>query len=154
MRMYGVPLAVWLMLVAPQTAAHLPRSFDERFRLQPETAAISRGFAADAWATLVYVTRQSAAGTATLQSARDADASLAKLKGRAASDGEWLLWLRLNNYSIAKLVDAARGKGGPQPMRDPEACRSALIAINRMRVMPAVLPACDMTQRPGATRTP
>lgn len=71
------------------------------------------------------------------------------------TDGEWLFWFRLKNYSSAKRsADENEVEISSQDMLDPNACRSVLMGANRARLMTALMPACELVQRPAHLRKP
>ncbi len=142
--------AVWLAVLAAQTGVQPSDRYREEFKLRPDTARISQPFSVDAWIVLLYAGRQSSTGTNHPQ-AEDVDGSMESLRNLVRTDGEWLFWYRLNNYSIAKhLATAHQADRGLVSVTNPDACRNALIVANRSRVMAASMPACEL----AVARTP
>lgn len=150
-----VLLAPLLMLLGQQTSTRPSDGYRDEFRLQPASARISDQFSQDAWIVLLYASRISS--TDQVDSSRDArtDVEMEKLRAEVKTDGEWLFWFRLMNYSSAKRsADENQVEVGSQAMLDPNACRSVLMAANRGRVMTASMPACEFVQRSLPTRKP
>ena len=142
--------AAWLML---QASVQPSDRYRDEFKLRPETARISPEFSINAWIVLLYAGRQGASDTAS--PGDPVDAAMETLREQVKTDGEWLFWYRLNNYSIAKQFrDPAPATIGLRSMVDPDACRSALMVANRSHVMTAAMPACELAQPGGKARTP
>lgn len=137
--------AAWLLALVLQASVQPSDRYRDEFKLRPETARLSSEFSINAWIVLLYAGRQ---GSSAAPSPSDpVDTAMETLRNEVKTDGEWLFWFRLNNYSIAKkLRDAAPVAGGLRSMVDADACRSALMAANRLHVMSAAMPACELAQ--------
>lgn len=153
--MHTVPLmsAAWLLALMLQASVQTSDRYRDEFKARPDTAQISPDFSINAWIVLLYAGRQGASDP--ISQGDPVDAAMESLRSQVKTDGEWLFWYRLNNYSIAKqLREPAPVASGLRSMVDPDACRSALMAVNRSHAMTAAMPACELAQPSGKTHTP
>ena len=97
------PLSLYGSALFPQqTSTHTSDIYRDEFKLQPESARLSEDFSNNAWIVLLYASHLSSTQQGDVAKDSRTDVVMEKLRGEVKTDGEWLFWFRLKNYSTAR----------------------------------------------------